>query len=363
MDNETSIRNWRTGAIITGILAAISIVALALWGVTIPGANTNPGTPAEDLTVRVGDVIPREAKCLESDEFIKNSLSSTDLRWSDSVSTPFTATTPEGMFGELLNENCGNPTVLMMNVEALSKISVEEGLTIGDVNPWMADFISQKESGLAKLDFLTKKVGYGDDLFVTTSFQEVAELTNTVLLRLKVVGISNDNSLENWHVAARDGLAAGTLPVATLNETQEKALPALRLEYTHKTECPLFAIGFNIADKRFELLPVNCGTPPTVTQPPCKGDCEPPKLEPKGDSPQPPGKPPVGDDGGPEVTPPDVTTETDDNPGGVNDTPTNPPGSETGGDAPDSTPVTKDDRKDVPPNEGGNNDGTVGADD
>lgn len=260
MHLSTWIRGRNVGLV---AIVLVLMIALATWAIVkifIPAAPTS----ADGLAVSPGDVLPQEALC-ESDEFIPNSLPSTALVWSDSVSTPFKAKTPKGMFKEILAEDCGNPTVLMMNIEGLSAISIEKDTTIGDVNPWMAEFVKTKNlSG-----FLSADKGH-----VTPAFQQVAELTNTVLLRLKVVGVSSDLSLENWHVAAREGLAAGALPVATLNDAQE-ALPALRLEYTMKgQECPAFAVGFNTADKRFEVLPLSCGTPPT-TPPGANPSCPP----------------------------------------------------------------------------------------
>jgi len=275
---------WRGRGFIASLIALVVIALIAVGlKVGIDAAMTddnNPTPELEDLTVRPGDILPEQAVC-DSDEFIENSLPTSDLKWSDSVSTPFASSDTEEMFDEVLTENCGNPTVLLMNVEALSSIGID-GTTIGDVNPWMSEFVSAFKDD--PFSFLTKKAGDEDELFVTPEFQEVAALTNTVLLRLKLVEATvTEQSVTNWHVAAREGLAAGTIPIATLNEDQYKG-DFLRLEYTLKgQDCPAFAIGFNVGDKRFATLHPNCevdvtppptstSTPPTSEEPECPPD-------------------------------------------------------------------------------------------
>ena len=130
----------------------------------------------------------------------------------------------------------------------------------------------------------------------------------------------------------------------------------------------------------------NCGPPPSggckhdCGQPTCTHDCNPtPKcppgqvgtppncLTPKSDDPDdytyPDGKPPVHTSGPADTKPPTVHTHHNGG-GGVDDSPTKPPGSETGGTAPGADPP-RDNHPTQPP-EGGDgsgnndNDGTVG---
>lgn len=365
-------RNWRLTARVGFTAAAIVLLVAVISGiiamsVTAP-APTEPSDPRIDLTVNPSDILPDQARC-QTDEFITNSLASTSLRWSDSVSTPFVATTLDEMVQEIFDENCGNPTVLVMNVEALAAIVIdEEGTTIGDLNPWMGEFLSTaKVDGEISFNLLTKKEDSGDAIFVTSDFQETAALTNTLLLRLKAVEVSDTTSLTNWHVDARSGLAAGTLPVASLNTEQYKG-EFLQLEYTLKGQnCALFAVGFNTGDKRFATLPLVCEpepvpestpgpepTPPPTTEPPCPPEvCVTPKSSNPGDYVVPDGKPKVEVTDPPEETPTPVETE---QPGGngVVDTPSKDPGSESGVTAPDKEPAPT--KPSTPPsNEGGTN--------
>lgn len=287
---------WRRGLIFSAILVVLVLIVAVALRVFAHDSNTSSQSQTtvsanQDLTVTPSDLLPEQARCT-SDEFIANSLPNSNLSWSDSVSTPFASSDASTMLTELLTENCGNPTVLAMNIEALSTIPIEDGATIGSVNPWMAEFVSAFNKD--DLSFLTKKAGSGDKLFVTPEFQKYAAMTNTVLLRIKVIGVVSEQSLTNWHVAARSGLAAGEIPRATLNPTQE-SLPALKMEYTYKTGRCLFAIGFNTGDKRFETLacttapktPTSASTQsvpapkPTPTTPPASQPTPTPTLEKK----------------------------------------------------------------------------------
>lgn len=385
------------------LMLGVATLGIVMWFGLLGSPNTQAqaeARPNQDLKVTASDLLPEQARCT-SDELNKNSMPGAALTWSDSVSTPFASSDTDKMQTEVLSENCGNPTVLAMNIEALSSVPIEDGATIGSVNPWMSEFVSafNKDSGLS---FLTKKVGNGDNLYVTPDFQKYAAMTNTVLLRIKVIGVVSEQSLTNWHVAARSGLAAGEIPRATLNPAQE-SLPALKMEYTYKTtgQC-LFAIGFNTADKRFETLA--CTTAPKTPTPASTQSVPSPKstpTTPPAPRPTPPTPPscPIGQvknvlgfcvvpkssnpkdyrqpgDGGKgadvgtgtkppatvttpaEVTPPTVTT-TQTGGNGTVDTPTAPLGSQSGLTAPGATsaPTTTT----TPPNEGGSNNGSVGG--
>lgn len=149
------------------------------------------------------------------------------------------------------------------------------------------------------------------------------------------------------------------------------------------------AVVYTLPDGTKVIIMVRCGNPALpkkpdlpdgdTDNPECKYNCNPPPkcppgqvgtppncLTPKSDDPDdyvyPDGKPPVGNPGPADNTPPDVDTDQDGG-GGVKDTPTNPPGSETGGNAPGADPP-RDNPPSQPP-EGGDgsgnndNDGTV----
>lgn len=234
----------------------------------------------EDLTVNPEDILPERAKC-ETDEFIPNSLAEVRAgdpafrQWSDSVSIPFASQDKDEMLDEMFAENCGNPTVLDMNIQALNRMTLL-GFNVGENNPWMGEFLDAVESDGLREAFLTKKGG-NDDIYVTAEFQRYAAMTNTILLAFQNLGVMSDLvSSENWHV---EGPVAGELPRTVLNPTQE-GLPALVFEYTVKDNCSLVRFGFNTQDKRFELFvtPVCEEVPPTTEEPPC--ECPPPGTVP-----------------------------------------------------------------------------------
>lgn len=236
----------------------------------------------EDLTVNPEDVLPKTAKCTK-DEFLANSLPGAKLKWSDSVSTAFDSSKSSSMLTELLVENCQNPTVLAQVIDGFSETPVAVGskTTIGDINPWAAAFLKKVRSGMgdgkSSIGFLTKKADTGDALYVTEDFQKYAALANTVLLRFHNAGVQKVNSTENWHVPAREGLVVGKLPVPVKSDKQEKGRETLVLQYTQKVDCASITIGFNVGDKRFEIIktPKCETTPPTTTKPDCEKNCNP----------------------------------------------------------------------------------------
>lgn len=66
MDNhEESVRRWRAGAIISGIITALLLVVMALWGVSLPTADDGPiGDVPDDIRALIAD--PPEYDCVAS---------------------------------------------------------------------------------------------------------------------------------------------------------------------------------------------------------------------------------------------------------------------------------------------------------
>lgn len=245
-----------------------------------PASDTTDGI---DLAVYPEDLIPAEAEC-DSDEFIKNSLPSTKLVYGDSVSTPFVSDDPLEMFFEYLSENCGNPTVLDQTIRGLYSMQADDTHTIGQVNAWWMDEYLEMVPADVKLReaFLIKKEDEGSKLFVIDEFSQYAELANTVLLRMKIDGVYEEQSVTNWHIPARVGLVAGEIPRPQINTVTEERLAALHLEYTFKgAACGPIRIGFNRYDKRLEIFASDCKpfTPPSSctvncgSNPPCTVNC------------------------------------------------------------------------------------------
>lgn len=272
-------------------VAIIGLVGLLLvWGgVALTGMANGNDRPGDDvtlsdatkkkLTVNPEDLLPSDAKCTSGDRFNRNSISGKG-KWSDSVSTPYKASAKDGMLKETFDENCTNPVLLDMNVQALSKVTID-GWNVGDHNPWMGEFLARASDPSLREAFLTKKENV-DGVFVTADFQRTAAMTNTLLTRFKNVGVVTETSTTNWHLPG-GGLQAGELIRTVLNDKQEN-LPVLRLELTEKGQGCVYAIGFNTGDKRFETL--KCEQPPKPTPsspttpgqptPECVKDCGPP---------------------------------------------------------------------------------------
>ena len=233
---------------------------------------TLPTTDAsKDLTVTVADLVHAsvKARCL-TNVFIPNSLPNGDFVVADAVSTQFKGPTtdPNGLRMELLTEQCGNPTLLYSTISALSTVPTDDGKTVGFHNPWMAQFLKATETESLNALYLRKKSANSQDIFVTTQYQQYAEMTNVLLLRPLATGVFADLSQNNWFVPDRAGMVAGELPIPVLNTVQENRL-ALRLTYTLKVGGCLFAIDFNYYDKRAETTTL-CQSPPPKTK--CTGN-------------------------------------------------------------------------------------------
>ena len=203
------------------------------------------------LTVKPSDLLPDSAKCSSDDKFDEAAAITGPFKWSDSVSIAFASSDKKDMLAELLKENCTNPVLLDMNVQALSAVTID-GWNAGDHNPWMGEFLQKAEKDGLRTAFLTKKQGQGDTIFVTADMRETAALVNTLILRFNNVGVVEKPSLTNWHRPG-GGLVAGELPRTVLNSKQE-GLPVLRVELTEKGQGCVFAAGWNVGDKRFETL-------------------------------------------------------------------------------------------------------------
>lgn len=240
---------WVVGTVLSvlAIVAGVLIAALADGTHSTHSKSTKPAALEQSLTVRPGDILPDAARC-HMDSFSRNSLDG-PLKWSDSVSTPFKSPDKAGMLKEVLNEDCTNPTVLDMNVKALARITID-GWNVGNHNPWMAQFEAQASDPGLRSAFLTK--GKAGGIYVTAGFQQVAVMTNTLILRAKNIGVVTERSAANWHLPGA-GLVAGELARTVLNSHQEN-LPVLKLELTEKGVGCMYAFGYNTGDKRFEVL-------------------------------------------------------------------------------------------------------------
>ena len=263
----------KVAALVVGLL----IGGVALIGIFHPfsgdkaTAVTAPAAVQQALTVNPSDLLPESAKCSSGDELNKAAAYEGPFKWSDSVSTAFASSDKKEMLTELLKENCTNPVLLDMNVQALSAVTID-GWKVGDHNPWMGEFLSKAEKSGLRTAFLTKKQGQGETIFVTADMQQTASYVNTLILRFTNEGVVSKPSLANWHRPG-GGLVAGELVRTVLNSKQE-GLPALRLELTEKDQGCVLAVGFNTGDKRWETLP--CGPAPAPSTGPSQGPKTPP---------------------------------------------------------------------------------------
>jgi hypothetical protein len=268
----SALQKWFAGVIASAMILAVGITGASISSDAASTATTPTTTPIpsisdkeveDQLTVSAEELslatLPEGVLCT-NDMFVPNSLTGVEpgnpamLQFSTAVSTPVQATEPLAVRAEIFAERCGNPTLLDMDVKALATVVIQ-GKTLGERNPWMAEFLLMVDTQGLRQAFLVQKDGQ-EGLFVTAAYSQYASMMN-YLLWYWVPSIEALPSLENWHVVDRP---FGELPRAELNPVQESQL-ALTLAYTAKEGCPLARVGHNMLDKRFERFEP-CPAPP-----------------------------------------------------------------------------------------------------
>jgi len=305
-------------------------------------------------------------------------------KWTDALSTPFTAKTAEKISDELQQTICKDPLtgvsyLVFYATDVRDAILAKTGVDIVKLNPWLKPYsvASPEEINTMAAEFIPlldkskpteKQLIAGRE--ANQKWQQEASNVNALFDRFALVGIEARKSKVNYHLAA-GGLVVKTLPAVERNPKQEN-LPALVFALTEKDQCgELLAIGANIGDKRPELFTAKeckpdvttpgCKKDCTTDTPKCKTDCNPkctkdcltPKSGDKKDYVYPTNKPKVTSPGPADKEKPKVDTEKTGG-GGVKDTPTKDKGDETGVQAPGTKKPTN---KPTPPpvNEGGDN--------
>jgi len=309
------------------------------------------------------DLVLEEARCVSND-FINSSVQSVKTgdveyrQFATAVSIPFKGATDAEVTKEILAEICGNPTFLKMVADDMMLWTGFPGAD--DNKAWLEALVSDLNTkGLDS--FVVKKTEDGG-LVVNEQFQKYAGWINTVLLHFNEEGKQSLTSERNWELPAT--VDPTTLPIAVQASTVDTK-PAWVRTLKDKNGTCLYRIGFNAADKRIEMFPcVTPGTPgtpdtpdtpdnpgctepngckpPVVKCPPGQVGTPPNCLVPKSSDPKdyeyPTDKPKVTVDGPADTKKPEVKTEQNGG-GGVVDTPTNNSGSETGVQAPNTTPA------------------------
>lgn len=210
---------------------------------------------------------------------------------SDAVSFPFSSQEPNKMYDEVIEEVLRSPIYGDMVARGLGSIRLSTGKTIAELNPWLTEFvgktdyyyqlsIDQTPCGLEYwLTYRANSLGKVDTstIYVTEEYRNYAMRLCVLLDRLYVVGIDAFPSAANF-----------VLNNSVYNEFRRTELAsyqenwsALILAYTIKKDGNQnyeYMIGFNLTDKRLELIsngyveprkPVNPTNPPVVpTNPP-----------------------------------------------------------------------------------------------
>lgn len=273
-------RFWGVVAIIGAILIVVALAVSAIF-VVIGQNNDRPvGTVAFDPNT---DYVPDEAKC-DDNHYKDNSIRTVKAgddefrQFADAVSTPFKATTGEGVRAEYLTEGCGNATLLSQDVDEML-LWTDQDVPGADQNKaWLQeikDYITANG-----LDAFNAKTVIGDVKIVTEKFQIYRSWVNTVWLRFTFADeakpVVSDRNYEVSAVASPK-----TQPVPYVASTQDTR-PSWRATLMGKNDDCIASVWLNDLDKRIvHSSEDNCkpSTPPGIDCVDCGGSPPPPVLD------------------------------------------------------------------------------------
>lgn len=168
---------------------------------------------------------------------------------SDAVSLPFSSETDTTVIeAELYQEILRNPVYGIGLLNFLQDVQVGDQ-TIGDLNPWIAEVIARNEDGGCN-NWVEYASATDKTIVVTDEYKLYASGICTLLSRMKVEGIGEYKTTENW-----------SLNAALLNSERKMAPSSYQYQgdfivYTYfgKDGQALLSVGFNLRDKRPALI-------------------------------------------------------------------------------------------------------------
>ena len=161
------------------------------------------------------------------------------------------------MFSQVKEEILRSPVYCDMVIRGMKDIEISTGKTIGELNPWMAEFVAKTDNFMSINPnthprgmecWVTFRSGQGNTIFVSDEFRPYAVRTCLLLERLVPVGIEAWKSTENYVLNYTATNSSRRTELASYQEDRE----ALIFCYIRKDTYADFSIGFNLADKRFE---------------------------------------------------------------------------------------------------------------
>lgn len=360
-NHEESVRRWRAGAILTGIITILSLIVLAFWGVPLSSADDGPiGEVPDDIRTLIAD--PPEYDCVASvteyklpvEEiegekmvvltYIPNEVGTAEDQRDHSNSVNVSALPAER--DRVLASVCSQPEMAGMVGFALATKQMVGGEKLADINPDLfGQFVNTTPKEWADKVF-SREISYAD---ATKTMTQLAGL-------MTIFEVTMETRATEWNFHALDAITteADVRPIVENDEQYTGDFLVFSLTRKGETGC-WSQFGINIGlngditkgDQR--IVGFTCetpGTPPTTpprsTTPPEEPEC------PEGQVPNENGEcvvpKPVDPDkwiGGDDIdvdegeytgeTPPVVITEETNN--GVTDHANQPPSSETGGQA------------------------------
>lgn len=212
------------------------------------------------------DFLPNEAKCA-TNLFVDHSVRLPELgnpdkkQSSTAVSIPLKGKDDAAVLSEMLAENCGNPTVMVMHVDDML-LWDDSQIPGAEANKaWLNEIkatIAEATFGINS--FVEAKSDKNAADTVSPLFQKYASWVNTVLLRSLAEGQQSLTSVRNWEVSGAWAPNMG-LPVTQQATVQENKPAWVRIFKDKMGNC-LLRFGWNAEDRRLEIFPCAEPAPP-----------------------------------------------------------------------------------------------------
>ena len=282
-----------------GLLAGA--IAITVLGVSIPWARslspkanveTTAATSVDldktkaDLTVDLDKLMPKKAFPEVSREFLDSSMPIQNgprvdkAGFSTALTFPFTGAsqqddqaysleTIKGWWnGELVEEIIRNPVYGVAVARALSELRFSDGTTLGDLNPWLKEFIAKYDSFFVEgkkgnSEFLTTEYADGP-INVNDEYNRYAVGVIFLVQRFVPTEVRRTYAVRHWGLKPANDISPNFVRAEVFEDPENR--DAIVANLTSKSGTKMLSIAFNVHDKR-PMIPEKQPTPEPETTP------------------------------------------------------------------------------------------------
>lgn len=282
-----------------GLLAGA--IAITVLGVSVPWARslspkanveTTAATSVDldktkaDLTVDLDKLMPKKAFPEVSREFLDSSMPIQNgprvdkAGFSTALTFPFTGAsqqddqtysleTIKGWWnGELVEEIIRNPVYGVAVARALSELRFSDGTTLGDLNPWLKEFIAKYDSFFVEgkkgnSEFLTTEYADGP-INVNDDYNRYAVGVIFLVQRFVPTEVRRTYAVRHWGLKPANDISPNFVRAEVFEDPENR--DAIVAYLTSKSGTKMLSIAFNVHDKR-PMIPEKQPTPEPETTP------------------------------------------------------------------------------------------------